>query len=161
MRGRSAPGRQEWLAAWPGGQGTLGGSHMSSSKRGTGGLRAAVLAVAAVAVVSLGLGACDGNAVRVDKSKPILFVHGYNLTSTSTDCGSTFDTMIASLRSQGFTGPMIRVGYYSGDTNCDVNLHSYGSYGDRDSWKNIAHAMATYVYGTYTSKATTVDMVGY
>jgi hypothetical protein len=131
------------------------------SDQATGRIRAAALALAAVAVISIGLSACDTSAVRTDKSKPILFVHGYNLTSTSTDCGSTFDTMIASLRKQGFTGPMVRVGFYSGDTNCDVNLHSYGSFGDRDSWKNIAHAMNTYVYNTYTSKGKTVDMVGY
>ena len=76
-----------------------------------------------------------------NKSKPILFVHGYNPTSTNTNCGSDFDTMISTLRSQGFTGSMVKVGYYSKDSNCNVNLHSYGTYGDRDSWKTIGKAI--------------------
>lgn len=96
-----------------------------------------------------------------NKAKTVLFVHGYNPTSTSTNCGGDFDQMITWMRGQGFTGSMVKVGYYSGDTNCNVNLHSYGSYGDRDSWKNIAKAFSTYVYNTYTSKGIAVDVVGY
>ena len=91
----------------------------------------------------------------------VLFVHGYNPTSTSTDCVDTFGTMIGQMRAQGFTGAMVNVGFYSGDTNCDVNLHSYASYGDRDSWKSIAAAFSKYVYNTYTSHSVTVDVVGY
>ena len=114
----------------------------------------------ALALVSV-LGACQPTPTRNDRSKPVLLVHGFNLTSTSTDCGGDFDQMIATLRANGFTGPMVKVGYYSGDVHCDMNLHSYGSYGDRDSWKSIAKAFSTYVYNTYTSKGVAVDMVGY
>ncbi len=123
--------------------------------------RAAGALVVVLALVVASLGACDTAPSRTDRSKPILFLHGYNLTSTSTDCGGDFDSMIASLRSQGFTGPMIKVGYYSGDTHCDVNLHSVASYGDRDSWKSIAKALAVYVHDTFTAHGEAVDMVGY
>lgn len=69
--------------------------------------------------------------------------------------------MIANLRSKGFTGPMVKVGYYSNDSNCNVNLRSYGSYGDRDSFKEIGKAFSKYVYAQYTSKGIAVDVVGY
>ncbi|MBI2704549.1 MAG: hypothetical protein HYX32_04570 [Actinobacteria bacterium] len=69
--------------------------------------------------------------------------------------------MISQLRAEGFTGSMVKVGYYSNDSNCNVNLHNYGSYGDRDSWKNIAKAFSKYVYSQYTSKGIAVDVVGY
>ncbi|MBI2709790.1 MAG: hypothetical protein HYX34_08850 [Actinobacteria bacterium] len=118
----------------------------------------ALLALSTFAVVT---GASPAGARTDNRSKTILFVHGYNPTSTSTDCGGDFDQMISWLRGQGFTGSMVKVGYYSGDTNCNVNLHSYGSYGDRDSWKNIAKAMSNYVYRNYTSRGISVDVVGY
>src|SRR4030088_1552297 len=97
-----------------------------------GGLLLATLFVAStVAVVG---GAPPAGALAPSFGNTVLFVHGYNPTSTSTDCGGDFNTMISQMRSMGFTGAMVRVGFYSGDTNCDVNLHSFGSYGDRDSW---------------------------
>jgi hypothetical protein len=69
--------------------------------------------------------------------------------------------MMSWMQSAGFNGTMRKIGYYNGDTNCDVNLHSYGSYGETDSWKTIAAAFSKYVYTTYTSKGITVDVVGY
>jgi len=92
---------------------------------------------------------------------PVLFVHGYNPTSTSTDCTSTFSPMVTQMKSRGFTGAMVYVGFYSGDTNCTVNLHAYANYGDRDSFKNIAAALSWYVYNAYTTRGITVDLVGY
>ncbi len=94
------------------------------------------------------------------KSKPVILVHGYNFTG-GTNCSSNWSTVIASLKAQGFTGPFIRVSFYGADTNCDVNLHSYGSFADRDSWKAIAKALSNYVYTTYTSKGIAVDLVGH
>lgn len=124
--------------------------------------RPAMALVVGLALTLAGVSAaCDAGPSRTNKSRPILFVHGYNPTSTSTDCGDTYDAMIADLRSQGFTGPMIKVGFYSGDVNCDVNLHNFGSYDDRDSWKQISKAMSNYVYQTFTSQGVTVDLVGY
>ena len=94
------------------------------------------------------------------KSKPVILVHGYNFTG-GTNCSSNWSTVIASLKAQGFTGPFIRVSFYGADTNCDVNLHSYGSFADRDSWKAIAKALSNYIYAQYTSKGIAVDVVGH
>jgi hypothetical protein len=124
--------------------------------------RAGLLAVAVTvgAAVAM-LGAAPAEARTDTRSKPILFVHGYNPTSTSTDCGGDFDAMIGQLRSQGFTGQMIKVGFYSGDLNCNVNLRSYGSFSNSDSWKQISKAFSNYVYTQFTSKGIAVDVVGY
>ncbi|MBA2625144.1 MAG: hypothetical protein H0U89_06030 [Acidimicrobiia bacterium] len=120
---------------------------------------AAAVLVASTLVTLVGASPADA---RTDtKSKAVLFVHGYNPTSTSTNCGGDFDPMITQLRSEGFTGPMVRVGFYSGDYNCDVNLRSYGSFGDSSSWKSVAKAFSSYVYSQYTSRGITVDVVGY
>jgi hypothetical protein len=119
-----------------------------------------VLVAVVAAVAAASLTACEP-ARPVDKTRPVLLLHGFNLTDAATDCGSTFDALIASLRKQGFTGPMVKVGWYSGDTHCDVNLHSYGTYDDRDSWRTIAKSFNAYVYQTYTSKKVAVDAVGY
>jgi hypothetical protein len=127
-------------------------------------LRRALAAAGAVVVLVTSfavLGAGPADARTDDKSKAVLFVHGYNPTSTKTDCGADFDYMISQLRSQGFTGPMVKVGFYSGDYNCDVNLRSYHSYADRDSWREIAKGMSKYVYNQFTSKGIAVDVVGY
>ena len=119
-----------------------------------------VVAVAVALTLLLGAAGVSPAAARTDdRAKPVLLVHGYNATSNSTDCGATFDTMIAQLRSQGFTGPMVRVGFYTGDVNCDVNLRSYGSFSDSSSWKQIAKALSHYISRQYG--AAPVDVVGY
>jgi len=121
----------------------------------------AALALLAVTLLAGVMTANTAEARTNNKSKTVLFVHGYNPTSTSTNCGADFDQEISQMRAEGFTGSLVKVGYYSGDYNCNVNLHSYRSYGDRDSWKNIARAFSWYVYNTYTSRGITVDVVGY
>src|SRR2546426_9961798 len=84
-------------------------------------------------------------------NRTVLLVHGFSLNS-STDCNGTWSQDISWFKSEGFTGPFVKIGYYTGDSNCDINLHSYGSYGDQDSWKSIAAAFSHYVHDTYTSK---------
>ena len=96
----------------------------------------------------------------VDRTKPILLIHGYNLGG-GTDCNATFDGMIAKLRGHGFTGPFVKVGFYTGDTGCDMTLRDWGSFDNGSSWKAIAKAFSAYVAATYTSKGTAVDVVGY
>ena len=139
---------------------------MTDTTRRTGATRAPgrrhVVGLAVALTLLLGaLGISPAAARTDDKAKPVLLVHGYNATSSSTNCGSDFDQMIAQLRSEGFTGPMVRVGFYSGDVNCDVNLRSYGSFSDSSSWKQIAKALSHYVHRQYTSQGVAVDIVGY
>ena len=114
------------------------------------------------AVLALVVGsATPASAYTANKSKVVLFIHGYNPTSNSTDCGGDFDRMIGQLRSEGFTGAMVKVGFYSGDVNCNVNLRNYGSFSDSSSWKAISKAFSAYVYSQYTSQGIAVDVVGY
>ncbi len=94
------------------------------------------------------------------RNRPVLLVHGYSL-SNGTSCTDTFDRMIGQMRAEGFTGPFIRVGYYSGDTGCDVNLRSWGNVGNSSSWKTIAKAFSQYISSTYTARGIAVDVVGY
>ena len=123
-----------------------------SPARGGSACRRIGVAVALALVLSGVLGASPADARTDDRSKPVLFVHGYNPTSSSTDCGGDFDAMISQLRSQGFTGPMVKVGFYSGDVNCDVNLRSVGGFSDSSSWKLIAKAFSKHIWNTYTSR---------
>ncbi|MCU1499386.1 MAG: hypothetical protein JWM47_3339 [Acidimicrobiales bacterium] len=122
---------------------------------------AAVAAVVAASLLAVIGPPTTAGAHTADRSKIVLFVHGYNPISTSTDCGGEFDRMIGQLRAEGFSGRMVKVGFYSGDRDCDVNLHSYGSYRDRSSWKAVAGAFSNYVHATYTSRGIAVDVVGY
>lgn len=123
--------------------------------------RLVTLAIVACFAVPALVGVADAGAYTADKSKPVLLIHGYNATSNSTDCGSDFDVMISQMRTEGFTGPFVKVGFYSADTNCTINLHNYGTYGDSDSWKTIAKAFSKFVSTTYTSQGVAVDVVGY
>ncbi len=41
------------------------------------------------------------------RDRPVLLVHGWSATG-GTDCGSTFNPMVAQMRSEGFTGPSSR-----------------------------------------------------
>lgn len=135
--------------------------HPSPSRR-----RASVRAVLAAIVlagslaVGLGVGPAPVGAAGGVRNKPVLLVHGYSF-GNDTSCSGTFDRMIGQLRAEGFTGPFVRVGYYSGNTGCDVNLRSWGSVGDSSSWKTISQAFSKYVYSTYTAKGLAVDVVGY
>ena len=126
------------------------------------GFRALVLGVASlVATLSGAIAASPAGATPApSKGATVLFVHGFSATG-STDCSGTFGNMISQMRSDGFTGAMVTVGYYSGDTNCAVNLHNYGSYGDGDPFTNIGQALSWYIYDTFTRNGVSVDAVGY
>ncbi len=118
-----------------------------------------VAAVLVAALVALGAAACQPARAEA-KDRPVLFLHGWAASGAS-DCGGAFDGMISKLRAQGFTGPMVKVGFYTGDTNCDLSLRSWGSFENGSSWKEVAKAFSKYVYETYTKKGVTVDVVGY
>lgn len=129
--------------------------------------RVAGYAAGAIAVTfAVGLPAAPAEAAPApSKATTIVFVHGFSATA-GTNCmgtgsGDGFGSMIPQLQSDGFTGKLIAVGYYSGDSNCAVNLHSYGTYGDGDPFTNIGKAFSWYVYDTFTRNGISVDAVGY
>ena len=116
--------------------------------------RTALLTVVTV-LVAFGVTGC-----RETKDKVVLYVYGWSATG-GTDCAGTFDDMIEQLGTEGFTGEAVSVGFYTGDTNCDMPLRDWGSFDNSSSWKELAQAFSHYVWETYTSKGTTVDVVGY
>ena len=128
------------------------------ARRRTSAVRLGAVAIVA-ALLAIGATACEPPRPE-DKAKPILLIHGWGL-GADTDCGGTFDGMIAKLKAAGFTGPFVRVGFYSKNTNCDVNLRSWGPVEDGSHSKVVAQAFSKYVYATYTSKGKAVDVVGY
>jgi hypothetical protein len=107
--------------------------------------------------------ACDPPR-KESRAHPVLLVHGWGL-GADTDCGSTFDRMIGQMKSEGFTGPFVRVGFYTGDTNCDMSLRDWGTAADPvedgSHFSELSKAFSKYVYATFTSKGKTVDVVGY
>ncbi|MCU1356821.1 MAG: hypothetical protein JWM89_2239 [Acidimicrobiales bacterium] len=117
--------------------------------------------VALVAVVSIAAAttACEP-ARKPARNNPVLLVHGWS-ASGGTDCGGAFDRMIGQMKSEGFTGPFVKVGFYTGDSNCDMTLRDWGSFDNGSSWKDVAKAFSKYVSATYSTKAKTVDVVGY
>lgn len=125
-------------------------------------IRAAAIATATLlATVGLGFAALPAGATPApNKATTVLFIHGFS-ASANTDCNSTFGNMISQMKSDGLSGNLITVGYYSGDTNCAVNLHNYGSYGDGDPFTNIGEALSWYVYDTFTLNGISVNAVGY
>lgn len=118
------------------------------------------MAVAAVATLAaLGATACQPRPVA--KDKVVIFVHGWSGMGNGADCNSAFGSLKTNLKSRGFTGNMVTIGFYDSDRNCDVNLRSWGSVSNSTSWKDLSKVFSRYVYETYTSKGITVDLVGH
>jgi len=108
-----------------------------------------------VALIVIGVTGC-----RETKDKVVLYVHGWSATG-GTNCAGAFDSMIGALGDQDFTGQAVKVGFYTGDTGCDMTLRDWGTFENSSSWKEIAKAFSHYVWDTYTSQGVTVDVVGY
>lgn len=103
---------------------------------------ALVLALAISAGLSLSLASPAHAAGYISSSNwPVLFIHGFsgtnpNGSSNGTDCASTWGSSESYLRGTHtvngqpahWTGQLITIGYYKGDTNCNVMLGSYASH---------------------------------
>lgn len=120
--------------------------------------RAARRAVALLVALALVVGLAGCRVTRRDR--PVLLVHGWSATG-GTSCSGTFDGVIAQLRDEGFTGPFVKVGFYTGDTGCDMTLRSWGDFANGSSWREVAKALSHYVAATYTAHGIPVDVVGY
>lgn len=119
------------------------------------------LAIAAVAALAtLTTTACEPARPEA-RDKVVIMVHGYSALGAGTNCASAFGSLSSTLRSKGFTGALVTVGFYDSDTNCNVNLRSWGNIDNGSSWKDLAKAMSAYVYQTYTKKGIAVDLVGH
>lgn len=126
---------------------------------------AAVLAALGLVVAGLVGTATEASAAN-DVSRPTIFVHGYNVYPWGVDCASQYNTISSELRRVGMRNNTQSVGFYSGDTNCNANLHGSGylhgvDYADSASWKAVARAMSWYVWDNWTSRGIKIDLIGY
>ncbi len=126
---------------------------------------AAVVATALVAMLATTVEA------RTDtRTKPVVYVHGYNAFGDGTDC-NMWSSMDSTLRSWGLTGPKVTVRYYKGDTNCTNALENYGTNGRHydpggpyDRYVRVEHLgyrLAWMIYNLYSSRGVTVDIVSH
>jgi len=120
----------------------------------------AVVTTVVAALALLGLSACEP-ARADDRSRPVVLVHGWNAFGGGSDCESTFGPLKRSLRSAGFTGPMVTIAYYDSDRNCDVDLRDWGNISNSTAWPDLSKALSKYLHATYTKKGATVDLVGH
>ena len=119
-----------------------------------------LLAALVATLVLAGSTACEPPR-QPAKDRVVLLVHGWSLTG-GIDCDSAFGSLKSALRARGFTGAFVTVGFYTGDTNCDLNLRSLdGSVTNDTPWKNLAMVFSHYVYDRYTSRNVPVDIVGH
>ncbi len=127
---------------------------------------AAKLAKMNVSVIPLDL---SGGYVA-STSWPVIFVHGFSQQSKS-DCNGSWGTAKSYLQSNGWHGSIIKVGYYGGDTNCDVALGNYagnctgyyaGNQGtNNESIRHIACELAWYIWDNFTQYGRNVQLVGH
>lgn len=131
-----------------------------------------VAALASVLVLSFVVLPAPAADARTDnRSKPVVYVHGYNAFGDGTDC-NMWNSMDGTLRSWGLTGQKVTVRYYFGDVNCTHALQSYGTngrhydpgYANWDRYVRIEHLgyrLAWMIYNQFSSRGITVDVVAH
>lgn len=130
--------------------------------------RVATVLVMVMALVGLYTPAAEA---RTDnRSKPVLYVHGYNSFGDGSDC-NMWNPMDNTLRSWGLTGQKVTFRYYFGDTSCTNAAENYGTAGrhydpggahDRYTrLEHIGYHMAWMIYDEWSSKGITVDVVSH
>ena len=130
------------------------------------------VATALAVVLALNVLPAPAAEARTDnRSKPVVYVHGYNAFGDGADC-NMWSSMDNTLRSWGLTGPKVTVKYYFGDTNCTKALQNYGTggrhfdpgYANWDRYVRLEHLgyrLAWMLYNEYSSKGITVDVVAH
>ena len=124
----------------------------------------------ALVVASVGLQPVTADARTDSRSKPVVYVHGYNPFGDGTDC-NMWSNMDNTLRSWGLTGTKVTARYYKGDANCSQALETFGANGKHydpggpfDRYTRIEHLgyrLAWMIYSQYSSKGITVDVVSH
>jgi hypothetical protein len=124
---------------------------------------------------ALALAAVPAQATTHSTGNVTLFVHGFGpgapinydpnnhiLTlPNAIDCSGYWGDLPSFMRQQGYTGQFIYVAWYQNASNCDVNLHNWGSYDETLSWVDIGAALSQYIYQNFTSKGIPVDIVAH
>ena len=143
--------------------------------------------IGVLCIVLLAFGAGPADARTNNRSKPVLFIHGYDAYGPppSVNCAGMFKPMRYKLRKLGFTGRLDVMGFYEYDYNCQSYISNHGrfpgahehystpdahypsppdGYGGHSAaeldTRHLAYHIAWYIYNEYTSKGVTVDVVG-
>ena len=134
------------------------------ARRSRGALGRRVLHVVVVLALAAGVfysGSVPAQAFPPHTERPVLFVHGYRFNN-SYDCNSWNGLENQLSTEGGFPIAFMRtVGFYSNDSNCDVDLREYYGYDEGGSWIEKAKAFSWYVYYNYTIYDRAVDAVGH
>jgi hypothetical protein len=124
-----------------------------------------------VAVAALIAGQVTPAEARTDnRSKPVVYVHGYNPFGDGADC-NMWTSMDNTLRAWGLTGQKVTFRYYFGDTNCShaaenygSNVHYYPGTKTFDRYVRLEHLgyrLAWMIYTNFSSRGITVDVVAH
>jgi hypothetical protein len=106
---------------------------------------------------------------------PVLFVHGFNSSEAipgGCNGSTTWGSAKTYLSSHGYTGQLITIGFYNGDTGCDVNLkdqqnsHCSNYYAGNTGTTNederhIACNLAWYIWNNFTQHGQSVQLVAH
>jgi len=107
-----------------------------------------------------GMAACPDGATpapRVDKVRPVLFVHGYNNTG-AVDCNAYWGNAMTFYYSVGWN-EVKSVGYYSNDTNCELYT---GIRGNQDTpIENVGNDLAWLIWNQYSRFGVTIDIIAH
>ena len=103
------------------------------------------------------------------KDNAILFIHGYNPPmgidlgdNPGIDCGTYWNSLPTTFRFWGYSGEIKNVGFYVGDTNCDIKLNLNPVKIGRDvGIETIGQLFAWYIYDNYTKNGNSVSIVAH
>jgi Putative serine esterase (DUF676) len=149
-------------------------------------LRQLVIAIAIALALTVATGAFSvvqaarlSSAYVSSTNWPIIFIHGFN-SNSAVDCNATWNTAISYLQGHHsfgsqtlhWTGSMVKVGFYNGDTNCSASVssesssHCHGYYDshigtNNESIRHIACDLAWYLYDHYSSVGNNVQIVAH
>lgn len=138
-------------------------------------MRVRRFAVPLVVVLLAVLGGPAAEARTDNRSKPIVYIHGFDpIFSSGYDCHSYWDVMADRLEGWGHTGTRATTAYYWFDTNCTYDSQHHGSHSahyagghylgghTRDtSIRHLAYHTAWMIYDHFTAGGVTVDAVGH
>ncbi|WP_461145795.1 esterase/lipase family protein [Salinifilum aidingensis] len=97
---------------------------------------------------------------RRNTGNPVYFVHGY-APEGAVDCEAYWGRAQREFRERGWRGPLRTVGFYAGDTDCDVTVGEDMQVSTDTSITRIAATFAQFLHRTHTRAGEPVDLVAH
>ena len=134
--------------------------------------RTRIVVLAMLGAATLAVGVPAAAAQTTDRSKPIIYLHGF-VHDGASNCNQ-WAQMASTLASLGHTGPDTTLAYYTGDVNCSHALDHHGRHdlhhpsGHRDgshtqatSIRHLGYHLAWLIYDHFTVNGQPVDIVAH